>query len=72
MRTKPFTDIGVRRLKCIRCGAQATAQWNACADGEYRPICEDCDVKLNALVLAWMKIPNAARKIKAYIKGKVT
>lgn len=29
-------------------------QWNACADGFWRPICWDCDVLLNRIALMFM------------------
>jgi hypothetical protein len=67
-RRKPYTAIGIRRLKCFRCGARAEFQWQVCADGnQYRPLCRDCDVGLNALVLRWMRHPEAERLTAAYI-----
>ena len=58
MRTKPYTAEGIRRLRCIRCGAQARTQWQVCADGnQYRPLCLDCDFELNEMVMAWMGLP---------------
>jgi hypothetical protein len=64
----PYTSIGVRRLKCWRCRKRrAVHQWQICADGNrWRPICERCDVALNALVLRFMRDPDAARKAKRY------
>lgn len=67
MRTKPYTDIGIRRLKCVRCGKRAETQWQICADGnQYRPLCWDCDVALNRMVMIWMKFANWAEKIVSY------
>jgi hypothetical protein len=54
-RRKPYTQTGIRRLPCFRCGAPASQQWNICSDGNlYRPICLECDIQLNALVLHFM------------------
>lgn len=54
MRKRPYTEKALRRMKCIRCGERAFAQWNICADGNvYRPICASCDVELNTLVMRW-------------------
>lgn len=65
MRKKPYTAIGIRRLKCFRCRKPAEHQWQICADGnQYRPL--SCDVALNALVLRWMRDPKAKAKIAAY------
>lgn len=63
-RKQPFSDIGIRRLKCIRCGKAAFFQWQICADGNnFRLLCITCDVELNAIVLAFMGDPFAEMKI---------
>lgn len=55
MRTKPYTERGIRQKKCIRCGSPASTQWQICADGnQYRPICLKCDIELNRFVLDFM------------------
>lgn len=59
-RSKPYTAAGINRCACIRCGAQATYQWQICADGNnYRPLCVACDVALNRAVLKFMRHPDA-------------
>lgn len=63
-RTKPYTEIGIKRLKCTRCGDPAEEQWKACADGQWRPVCVPCDVDLNELVLTFMAIPLMERVVK--------
>jgi hypothetical protein len=66
-RKRPYTDIGVRRLPCTRCGKPATRQWQVCADGNlYRPICSRCDVFLNGLVLNTMHDPKFITKMRRY------
>lgn len=55
MRRKPYTEIGIRRMRCARCGAKAQYQWQICADRrQYRPLCAACDVALNELVMRWV------------------
>ena len=72
-RRKPYTVIGIRRLRCARCGEKAEHQWQVCADGNrYRPLCLRCDVLLNALVLRWMRDPDARRKIAAYRRATLS
>lgn len=67
MRKKPYTVIGIRRLKCFRCGKQAKYQWQICSDGNvYRPICEDCDIALNELVLSFMGFEDKEEKMVRY------
>jgi hypothetical protein len=74
-RRRPYTQIGIRRLPCFRfevCGNMAEYQWNVCADGNlYRPLCAQCDVALNAMVLRWMLHPDAQRLIEDYSGTKL-
>lgn len=71
VRKAPYTEIGVRRLGCIRCGGQATFQWQICSDGNnYRPLCTACDVALNRMVLEWMGHPDASALGDAYAASK--
>jgi hypothetical protein len=65
-RKRPYTVAGVRRLSCIRCGQPAEHQWNACADGLWRPLCIHCDLALNRLTLHFMCIPDAKAKLCRY------
>lgn len=68
-RRRPYTAIGVRRLRCYRagCNKRAVHQWQICSDDRvFRPICEECDVELNRLVLEWMGFPDAAEKLERY------
>jgi len=59
MRKKPYTEIGISRMKCFRCGAKASQQWQICSDGnQYRPICVDCDIMLNEMVIKFMGLPD--------------
>lgn len=54
-RKEPYTQTGIRRMPCVRCRAPAQTQWQICADGRlHRPICNDCDVALNELVMRWV------------------
>jgi hypothetical protein len=68
-RRKPYSERGIRRLKCWRLGCENRAfqQWQICADGNvYRPVCWECDVEMNGLVLAFMGDPEAYTKMKRY------
>jgi hypothetical protein len=69
VRRTPYTARGIRRLRCFRAGCtnRATFQWNICADGNvYRPVCRDCDIDLNRLVLEWAGFSDAAERLAAY------
>lgn len=66
-RKQPFTERGIARLPCVRCGIPAVHQWQICADGNnYRPLCLGCDVALNLLVLQWAGDPRAVEKVATY------
>lgn len=69
MRIKPYTANGIKRKKCFRCGKPAKYQWQICSDGnQYRPICEECDIELNKMVLQFMGFPDWKEKLEAYRK----
>ena len=71
-RKEPYTEIGIKRLKCFRCGAKAEYQWQICSDENiYRPICGKCDIELNEIVLKWVGFLDWEEKINKYktLKG---
>lgn len=69
MRRTPYTARGIRRLRCFRAGCtrRAATQWQICSDGrQFRPVCLECDIDLNRLVLEWAGFPDAAERLAAY------
>ncbi len=69
-RRVPYTDAGVRRRTCAHCGEPASRQWSLrpCAIGRvgWYPLCVGCDVKLNALVMDFLLLPDRAERLAAY------
>lgn len=66
-RLQPYTEIGLRRIKCFRCGAPSKFQWQVCADGnQYRGVCAGCDIGLNRAALEYMRDPDVEAKMMAY------
>lgn len=66
-RQKPYTQIGISRIPCTRCGKPSYHQWQVCANGRrFVGICLDCDIELNRVVLKFMKIPNRNFLMKVY------
>jgi len=67
-RVKPYTEAGIKRLDCFRkdCTNKATQQWQICSDGPWRPICTDCDIELNKMVLKFMGFSNYEILIEEY------
>lgn len=67
MRKKPYTEIGISRMKCFRCGKPANQQWQICSNGNlYCPICDKCDIELNKIVLKFMGFRKWKSMIKKY------
>lgn len=66
-RRTPYTTRGIARKRCVRCGARAVSQWSTCANGNrWLPLCRECDVAVNELVLRYLNVPNWPALIKAY------
>lgn len=66
-RKTPYTEKGIRRLKCFRCGKPARTQWEICSDNNtYRPLCLQCDYELNKTVLEFMDFDDAEKKLETY------
>jgi len=72
-RTKPYTEIGIKRLGCVRCGKKATFQWQICSDGNnFRPLCIECDIALNRTVLEFMNHPDVDVLMEEYKRLKLS
>lgn len=68
-RRRPYTELGIRRVPCFRCGAPSRFQWQICADGNvWRGLCPACDIALNAMVLVFVRDPEIHQKMAAYRK----
>lgn len=67
MRKKPYTEIGIRRVPCLRCGNPSAHQWQICSLGNlYAGICEICDIELNELVLKFIGLENIEYIMEKY------
>ena len=52
---------------CHRCNDPATQSWDICAlKNEVNWICKACDLKLNRLVLEFMKVKGINRILREY------
>ena len=68
-RKKPYTVIGIRRVPCVRCGKPAFYQWSTCAANHtFFALCSGCDIKLNDLVLDFLRVPEAGLLMARYNK----
>lgn len=68
-RRKPYTEIGIKRVACVRCGKASFRQWQICANNRlYLTVCIDCDVELNRIALEFARLPNAEELLENYRK----
>lgn len=67
-RRREYTVRGIRRLDCIGgCGRRAFSTWSICADRNVlRPLCIECDIAINRMVLEYMRHPEVDRTMAAY------
>lgn len=66
-RKKPYTEIGISRVPCVRCGAPSHHQWQLCAnDNRWMGLCLAHDLELNRMVLEWCGIPNPFELMERY------
>ena len=72
MRRKPYSEQGISRVPCFRCGQPSDTQWQICAlSNEYKGVCTACDLDLNNVILEFFKVPDREQIMLNYIK-KVT
>ena len=58
MRREPYTERGISKTPCLRCGEPSTQQWQICATGSrWAGVCVECDIKLNEMVIEFMGLP---------------
>lgn len=69
-RKKPYTERGIYRVPCAKCGKPSRYNWAICAnDGRHIAVCKACDVALNRIGLEWLLGKRAAAPmVEAYEK----
>lgn len=66
-RRKPYTERGISRVPCVKCGAPSEAQWRICATDMWTAVCRSCDEKINFQVANWAFGPaRALELVRAY------
>jgi len=67
-RKRPYTELGILRVSCSRCGKPSKFQWQCCATGNrWMGVCENCDILLNEMVLRFFRIRGWRAMLKKYI-----
>jgi hypothetical protein len=74
MRRRAYTGVGLRRVPCAHCGEPASEQWSLrpCAIGTtgWYPLCTDCDVELNRVVMEFLRLPDAEERLARYVASR--
>ncbi len=70
MRKEPYTERGIRRVPCCRCGEPSVAQWHGCALDKWMALCAFCDVGLNRATLVYLDVPNVDEIIQKYKEAR--
>ena len=66
-RKKPYTQIGISRIPCARCGVPSGYQWQVCANKSmFLGVCSKCDIALNKKVLEFFRFNKVEEMIKRY------
>jgi hypothetical protein len=70
LRPKPYTKAGLRRMPCAHCAKPAARQWSLrpCAIGRmgWYPLCINCDLALNEIVMDFLNVPDRVERLAAY------
>ena len=67
-RYKPYTNKGISRVPCAKCGKPSFHQWNICSLGKtFNAVCIECDIELNKLILNFFNVKNKSSILKKYI-----
>lgn len=67
----PYTEVGIKRVPCIKCGKPSKYQWSICSNNNRSlAICTDCDIELNRIFLDFANFSNKDELLQAYAESK--
>lgn len=70
-RRKPYSERGIGRVPCFRCGKPSRFQWQVCSlENRWTPVCVECDVGLNQAALRYTGVPGWEKIIANYARSK--
>lgn len=70
MRRKPYTEKGISRVPCFKCGQPSLTQWQICTlQNEYKGLCMKCDLDLNNLVLEFFQVAHREQIMLNYTRN---
>jgi hypothetical protein len=64
-RRTPYTERGISRIPCVKCGSPSHHQWRICCTNAYTAVCRPCDETINAIIAKWAFGPDEANKLLA-------
>lgn len=53
MRRTPYTERGIKRVPCVKCGKPSAHQWRICSTDAWSAVCSDHDFEINRMVAEW-------------------
>lgn len=66
-RKKPYTERGIKKAPCYRCGKPSSKQWQICAlNNRWLGVCDECDIKLNSVVLRFFRFVDQSHILQKY------
>jgi NAD-dependent SIR2 family protein deacetylase len=68
----PYTRRSIKRAQCVRCGERASDAFTICAAGTHRqlPVCKECDIAINAMIVRFLGFPDAEQMIETYARKR--
>lgn len=70
-RVKPYTERGISRVSCIKCGQPSKYQWSICSNKNRNlAVCIGCDIELNKIFLNFANFSNKKELLQTYEESK--
>lgn len=67
-RRKEYTEAGIKRVPCAKCGQPSAHQWRICSTSQWTAVCKTCDEEINRMVAEWAFGKNSGKDIvKRYV-----
>lgn len=65
-RRRPYTQRGIRRVPCVKCGAPSAHQWRICSTDAWTAVCRRCDITINRKIATWAFGSDAKPLLRRY------
>lgn len=65
-RRRPYTERGISRVPCVKCGAPSKYQWRICSTDAWTAVCRRHDIEVNRKIARWAFGSDAEPLLKRY------